>query len=198
MLMFSSALRSRSEVMACGMTPMQARTSLAWRTMSKPLMRAVPLVGGTSVVSIRMSVDLPAPLGPRRPKTSPCSTPKSSPSTARKSPKFFVRWSTSTSSMVTSGRRSRGGGRAPVIGAEREDDIRRHAHRQAAVGVVAAQADFEGLDVALGAADVALGRVVGIDAAVEDGAQALGAGRQAHGHRVAEVHRVDVALLDVG
>ena len=39
-----------------------------------PLMRAVPEVGGTSVVSMRMSVDLPAPLGPSRPKTSPCST----------------------------------------------------------------------------------------------------------------------------
>ncbi len=39
--------------------------------MSKPLTRAMPEVGGTSVVSIRISVDLPAPFGPSRPKTSP-------------------------------------------------------------------------------------------------------------------------------
>ena len=40
--------------------------------MSKPLTRAVPEVGGTSVVNMRMSVDLPAPFGPSRPKISPC------------------------------------------------------------------------------------------------------------------------------
>ena len=34
--------------------------------MSKPLMRAVPEVGGTSVVNMRMSVDLPAPFGPEQ------------------------------------------------------------------------------------------------------------------------------------
>ena len=44
--------------------------------MSKPLTRAVPEVGGTSVVNMRMSVDLPAPFGPSSPNTSPCSTVK--------------------------------------------------------------------------------------------------------------------------
>ncbi len=39
--------------------------------MSKPLTRAVPAVGGTSVVNMRMRVDLPAPFGPSRPKISP-------------------------------------------------------------------------------------------------------------------------------
>ena len=34
--------------------------------MSKPLTRAVPEVGGTSVVNMRMSVDLPAPFGPEQ------------------------------------------------------------------------------------------------------------------------------------
>ena len=37
------------------------------RTMSWPATRAVPAVGGSSVVSIRTVVDLPAPLGPRKP-----------------------------------------------------------------------------------------------------------------------------------
>ena len=35
--------------------------------MSKPATRAVPAVGGSSVVSISTVVDLPAPLGPRKP-----------------------------------------------------------------------------------------------------------------------------------
>src|SRR4051812_33831278 len=35
-----------------------------------------------------MVVDLPAPLGPRNPKTSPCSTSKLTPLTATKSPNF--------------------------------------------------------------------------------------------------------------
>ncbi len=64
------------------MTPMDWRTALAARTMSKPLTRAVPEVGGTSVVNMRMSVDLPAPFGPSSPNTSPCSTEKLSASTA--------------------------------------------------------------------------------------------------------------------
>ena len=38
----------------------------------------------------------------------------------------------------------------------------------------------------------------GVDAAVEDGALALGAGRQPHRQRVADAHAIDVALLDVG
>ena len=34
---------------------------------SKPATRAVPEVGGSSVVSIKTVVDLPAPFGPRNP-----------------------------------------------------------------------------------------------------------------------------------
>ena len=73
---------------------------LAW-TMSKPLTRAVPEVGGTRVVSMRMRVDLPAPLGPSNPKISPCSTEKFKASTATKSPKRLVRFSTSTSAFIS-------------------------------------------------------------------------------------------------
>ena len=39
--------------------------------MSNPATRAVPLVGGIYPVSIRTVVLLPAPFGPRKPKTSP-------------------------------------------------------------------------------------------------------------------------------
>ena len=52
--------------------------------------------------------------------------------------------------------------------------------------VVDAQPDLERLDVALGAADVALRGEAGVDAAVEDRALALVAGRQPHRQRVAD------------
>src|SRR3954462_14349722 len=44
-------------------------------------------------VIMRMVVDLPAPLGPRKPSTSPRSTPNEMPSTARFAPKVFTRFS---------------------------------------------------------------------------------------------------------
>ena len=44
---------------------------------------------------ILMVVDLPAPLGPRKPCTSPSATVRSSPSSARTEPKLFVRFETS-------------------------------------------------------------------------------------------------------
>ena len=60
------------------------------------MMRALPEVGGTRVVSMRMSVDLPAPFGPRSPKTSPRATVKLRLSTATKSPNDLEISSTST------------------------------------------------------------------------------------------------------
>src|SRR6185436_15417830 len=42
---------------------------------------------------MRMVVDLPEPLGPRKPTTSPRSTLNEMPSTARLAPKFFTRFS---------------------------------------------------------------------------------------------------------
>ncbi len=58
---------------------------------------AVPLVGRSRVVSTRMSVFLPAPLGPKRPNISPLLTSRVTLSTAVTlrffSRKIFVRWS---------------------------------------------------------------------------------------------------------
>jgi hypothetical protein len=96
MFMFSFAERSWSEVMAWGMTPIDLRTSFGERTTSKPLMRAVPEVGGISVVSMRMRVDFPAPLGPSKPKISPSCTAKLKLSTAQNAPKHFLISRTST------------------------------------------------------------------------------------------------------
>jgi hypothetical protein len=47
-------------------------------------------VGVTKPVIIRMVVDLPAPLGPKKPRTSPRPISKEIPSTARFAPKCFV------------------------------------------------------------------------------------------------------------
>ena len=75
MIRFSSTLSSRSLVIACGMTPIDAAHAVGLlgdvEAVDDAPCRAV---GGSSVVSMRMSVDLPAPLGPSRPKISPCST----------------------------------------------------------------------------------------------------------------------------
>ena len=54
--------------------------------MSYPPMVTVPLVGGVYPVMIFIVVDFPAPLGPRKPRISPCLTEKDNPVTAGKSP----------------------------------------------------------------------------------------------------------------
>jgi hypothetical protein len=87
MIRFSSTLSSVSLVIAWGMTPIERRTPSACFATSNPATRPMPLVGGSSVVSMRISVDLPAPLGPSKPNTSPGCTANDTPSTAVKSPK---------------------------------------------------------------------------------------------------------------
>src|SRR5215218_10448422 len=62
---------------------MVARTAAPSCTMSWPATQARPSVGGSSVVSMWTVVDFPAPFGPRKPYTSPGSTRRSIPSTAR-------------------------------------------------------------------------------------------------------------------
>ena len=67
---------------------------MGFSAMSNPPTVTVPLVGGRKPVSIRMVVDLPAPFGPRKPSTSPRSTAKVIPSTARFVPNILVKFST--------------------------------------------------------------------------------------------------------
>jgi len=57
-------------------TLLARRAASAWRATSKPARRAVPAVGATVVVNIPTVVDLPAPLGPSNPNTSPGATSK--------------------------------------------------------------------------------------------------------------------------
>src|SRR6202000_2880763 len=59
---------------------------------SPPSRRAVPESAFTTPSSTRIVVDFPAPLGPRKPCTSPSRTVSSRPSRARTAPKVFVRF----------------------------------------------------------------------------------------------------------
>src|SRR4051812_29883645 len=170
--------------------------------MSKPLTSAVPEVGGSSVTSMRISVDLPAPLGPSRPKISPASTSKVIPLTAVKSPNFLTMLRTSMAVLIDQSmpnpREPKAQSRKPKAKSQKrcatavlrhmQQHVRRHADRQLAVAVVDAQPHFEGLDIALGAADVALCREAGVGAAVEHLPLALFAGREPDGQRVAQLH----------
>src|SRR5437667_3949167 len=225
--MFSSALRSRSDVIAWGITPIDWRTSLGKRRTSKVLTRAVPEVGSSSVVNMRISVDLPAPFGPSSPKISPCSTLNVTWSTAVNSPKRLVISSTSMAARPGLGPvvgdafsgdiashqfsvfsiRARGGAfrrlltadcLLPTVSQQGQRDIGREPRVEPAFAVVHAQADFESLDVALGPAHVALGGVSGVHAPEEDGALAFHTRRKADAHTVAQANPIDVGFFDVG
>src|SRR2546430_14011792 len=81
-----------------------------------PRTLAVPPVGWSKLRSSRRSVVLPAPFGPTRP-TAPSGIDTVRSSTARTSPKTFVKFAVSTRTIVTSffggrlgGRGGRGGG----------------------------------------------------------------------------------------
>src|SRR3954462_13118160 len=62
-------------------------------TKANPPPVTLPEVGGMKPVTMRMVVDLPAPLGPRKPRTSPRSTVKVTSSTARLAPNVLTRFS---------------------------------------------------------------------------------------------------------
>src|ERR1035437_8765299 len=156
--------------------------------MSAPSTRAVPAVGSISVVSIRMSVDFPAPFGPIKANVSPRSTVNETSFTAVKPSNRFVIARTSTARVTVS---SFGGH------ALREQHVRGHAGSEVPVTIVETDADLERFDVALGAADVALRSEPRVHAAIEHRAPLQIAGGKANGQGVAELDSFDVALFDV-
>ena len=91
---------------------MVRRTAAGSRATSCPATVAVPDVGESRVPSIRIVVVLPAPFGPKRPKTSPSAISNETPRTASTPPgKVFRRSrhsSIGTRGRVTSGRTRRG------------------------------------------------------------------------------------------
>ena len=202
MIRFSSTLSSVSLVIACGMTPIARRTPSAWRDHVEAADDApCRSVGGSSVVSMRISVDLPAPFGPSRPNTSPGCTLKRDAVDGGEVAEVLADVSTSmaaahraTPPLVGIARFS-----WPCLGAgERQQHVHRHADREPRGPCCRRAGGSRTSDVTLGAADVALRREAGVGAAIEDGALPLLAGGQPHGQRVADAHAVDVGLLDVG
>ncbi len=81
--MFSRPVACTSTPDFCATQPMARRTRSGRRSTSMPATTASPWSGRDSVVRILTVVDLPAPLGPTRPKTVPASTSKLTPSSAR-------------------------------------------------------------------------------------------------------------------
>src|ERR1700687_2248984 len=216
--MFSRAVNSGSEVSACGMTPMEWRTPSASVTTSCPPTVAVPEVGGVSVVIIRINVVLPAPLGPSKPKISPVGTVKLTSFTATKSPNCFLSLLTTIAFVsvtfmgpAVSPKRSSGDGTRcgvhcrsqplpPVFcGRERrQQDSGGHAGGDPASGSGHRHLDGKSLDVALGAADVALGREIIFDALEKDGAVENVSRGKLDFQVLVERHKIDVAFFHVG
>src|SRR5512140_1338435 len=73
------------------MSPMEERTRSGSVAQSKPAIEALPDEGESSVQRMLMVVVLPAPFGPRKPKTSPSSTSKEIVSTAVRDLNCLVR-----------------------------------------------------------------------------------------------------------
>ncbi|OGD11932.1 MAG: hypothetical protein A2Y86_00475 [Candidatus Aminicenantes bacterium RBG_13_62_12] len=74
--------------------PIAFRTSFRFAATSWPATSALPEVGWSRVERTLMVVVFPAPLGPRRPKSSPSGTENDTRSTAVTSLKVLVRFST--------------------------------------------------------------------------------------------------------
>src|ERR1041385_3751872 len=96
---------------------------------SMPLTRALPSLGSRMPQSMRMTVDLPEPLGPRKPKIEPRATEKLTRSTAVKWPNRLVRFS---HSIIKSAGMRYGAGGTPALLCRhiRKNHIRRHAGAQ--------------------------------------------------------------------
>ena len=79
----SSGVKKTSAASSCGTTPMAARASRGRSSMSRSQILTVPEVLRVRPARMLMKVDLPAPLGPSRPKIEPRGTCRSMPFRAR-------------------------------------------------------------------------------------------------------------------
>src|SRR5260370_16098234 len=168
------------------MTPMFSRTWRGYRATSKPATNALPPLGAMSVVSIRTIVVLPAPLGPRSPKTSPRRTSKLTLSTAVNAPKRLVR------SLVCIA------GESGSIVA-RKSDFRGHPGFEFALGLQHLDLDVEGADVLSSATYVALRReLTFLSDCHHLTAENLRCGRgQLDLCRLADIERAEIRFFDV-
>src|SRR5712691_10506590 len=221
MFRFSSTVRSRSLVSACGITPMARRTASGSFCTSCPATRAVPAVIGISVVIIRMRVDLPAPFGPSSPKISPSFTSKETSLTAVKSPYFLTMRSTSMalgmaalgdaplplpkpapasapllrelkSAIMVAHRRLLFSCPFNLIG--RDQHFRCHARHVSAFRIVQTHFQYDGLDIALAAAYVTLCGEICFGRFEKYFAAGNRAARQADAQRVSQPNVIGVRL----
>src|SRR6185437_12665608 len=183
---FSHPVRSRSEVSACGITPIASRTRTGSRATSKPATNPWPEVGTISVVSIRLSVVLPAPLGPRRPNNSPRRTSKVTWSTAVNSPKRLV----SSCARIAADCES-------IV--ERECNLGGHSRFHLSGGLQNPHFDVEGADVLAPATNVGLGRELSLlpDRHHLPRKSRRRTRRQGHLRRTADTDRAEFGFLQV-
>src|SRR5689334_21885197 len=177
---------SMSEVSACGITPIASRTRSGSRATSKPATSPWPDVGRISVVSIRLSVVLPAPLGPSRPNNSPRRTSKLTWSTAVKSPKRLV----SLRACIAADGDS-------IV--EWEGDLGGHPRLHLAGRLQHPHFDVERADVLAPAAHVRFGCELSLlaDRHHLPREEQRRTGRQRHLRRTADANRTEVCLLHV-
>src|SRR5215471_10513105 len=86
----SAPVRRPKSAIPSGTTPICRFTSTGYASRSRPRMSIFPELGASKPVSILIVVDLPAPLGPRKPKNCPGATRRLTSSTATRSPKRRV------------------------------------------------------------------------------------------------------------
>src|SRR4051812_24923584 len=91
MIRFSWPVSSSSTAAYWPARPICCLSSAACSTTSRPATVALPESGLRRVVSTRTAVVLPAPFGPSSPSTLPGATSRSTPSSARTSPKLLTR-----------------------------------------------------------------------------------------------------------
>src|ERR1700735_3762193 len=139
-----------------------------------------------SGVSIRTIVVLPAPLGPRSPKTSPRRTSKLTWSTAVNAPKRLVRALVCIA--VESG---------SIVA--RKSDFRGHPRFEFALGLQHLDLDVEGADVLASAPHVAFGRELAFlpNRHHATGENLRRRGRQFDLRRFADIERTEIGLLDI-
>src|SRR5713226_6453392 len=215
--MFSRAVSSGSDVCAWGITPITWRTASACFTMSFPPTSALPEVGGVSVVSMRIKVVLPAPLGPSRPKISPSCTSKLTSFTATKSPNCFLSLMTSIAFVgvafisltcfslgsirrkVFRGARTAGAPPPRAAGFGRwQKHCGGHAGDEPVPEIRHGHFDGKGFDVPLRAAHVPLRRKIIFDALENDRTLEQVSRRQPHLKLLSILNGVDISFLDVG
>src|SRR5712692_859522 len=97
---YSAPVSRSNSAIPSGTTPIWRFTSTGYCSRFRPNRRIPPDVAASRPVSILIVVDLPAPLGPRKPKNWPPSTVKSIWLTATKSPKRRVSFSVTMAGSV--------------------------------------------------------------------------------------------------